>query len=170
MKLIKIPLSLPHAAAAAGNSPCYGIDSKFLYQCHINVHRGKYMQQMRQDSLLVDCQTHDWKVASSRPGRTGGRTFVSRVNCLCWLLFGVCSTLCYCNGTLKTPVILPKLQVADYTKTRIHPWPNKVGVGWHCCPCIVWEPTRETTSPATHQGTLCHNHLSLLSHYGLILA
>ena len=38
---------------------------------------------------LVDGWTHDWKVASSNPGR---RIFFSRVNFVLWLLFGVCST------------------------------------------------------------------------------
>ena len=32
------------------------------------------------------------KVASSNPGRSGGRIFLSRVNFVCWLLFGVRST------------------------------------------------------------------------------
>ena len=45
-----------------------------------------------------------------------------------------------------TPVILPNVQVAGYTKTRIHLWPNEVGVGWLClCPDIVWEPFRIRT-------------------------
>ena len=41
------------------------------------------------DSSLVECRTRDRKVASSSPGRSGGRNFFSRVNFLCWLLFGV---------------------------------------------------------------------------------
>ena len=39
----------------------------------------------------------------------------------------------------KNPVILPKVQVAGYTLTLIHPWLNEVGVGWLCCPGIEWE-------------------------------
>ena len=38
-----------------------------------------------------------------------------------------------------------------------------------CCLGIVWEPTKETSSHATCQGTFRHSHLSLLSHCGLIL-
>ena len=50
----------------------------------------------------------------------------------------------YRSGTKKTPVILPKVQVAGYTQTRVHPWPNEVGVGWLCrCAGIVWEPFRK---------------------------
>ena len=29
-----------------------------------------------------------------------------------------------------TPVILPKEQVAGYTKKRLHPWPYEIGVRW----------------------------------------
>ena len=36
-----------------------------------------------QDSLLVEQQTRDRKVASSNPGRSGGRIFFSRANFLC---------------------------------------------------------------------------------------
>ena len=43
-------------------------------------------------SLLVERRTHDRKVASSNPGRSGGRIFFSRVNSVCWLLFDVHST------------------------------------------------------------------------------
>ena len=36
------------------------------------------------------------------------------------------------------------MQVAEYTITHLHPWPNEVGVEWPCrCPGIVWEPTRK---------------------------
>ena len=55
-----------------------------------------------------------------------------------------------------------KWQVAGYTWTCIHPWPNKVHVGWLCCRSIVWEPSREKSSHATCQGTLGHNHPSFL--------
>ena len=35
------------------------------------------------DSLLVECWTHDQKVANSNPGRSGERVFFSRINFLC---------------------------------------------------------------------------------------
>ena len=54
------------------------------------------------DSLLVRRRTRDRKVASSNPGRSGGRIFFSRVNFVCRLLFGV----------LSTPV-LPQWHVKD---------------------------------------------------------
>ena len=59
---------------------------------------------------------------------------------------------------------------AGYTWTRMHPWPNEVGLSWVCCPGIVWEPIRKTSSHATRCETLGHNRLSSLSHCGLILA
>ena len=35
----------------------------------------------------LEHRTHDRKVPGSSPGRSGGRSFFSRVNFLCWLLF-----------------------------------------------------------------------------------
>ena len=35
----------------------------------------------------LECQTCDWKVASSNPCRCGRRIFLSRVDFLCWLWF-----------------------------------------------------------------------------------
>ena len=66
-------------------------------------HASKWvMYQRSQDSLLVKCRTHDKKVASSNPSRSGGRIFFSRVIFVLWLLFGVCST-----------PVLPQWQVKD---------------------------------------------------------
>ena len=59
--------------------------------------------------------------------------------------------------------------MAGCSKAHVHPWSNKVRVGWLCCSSKVWEPIREISSHTTHQGMLIHNHLSLLSHCGLIL-
>ena len=55
------------------------------------------------DSLLVKHQTHDWKVVSSNPSRSGERIFFSRVNILCWLLFGVCSIPMLLQWHVKDP-------------------------------------------------------------------
>ena len=72
------------------------------------------------------------------------REFSSQESTLCTDSYSMSvPPLCYHWGMWKTPVILPKVQVADYTQTRIHPWPNKVGDGWLCrCPGIAWEPIR----------------------------
>ena len=55
------------------------------------------------DSLLVECRTHDQKVASSNPGRSSGRIFFCRVNFACWFLFGVRSTPRVTAVTCKRP-------------------------------------------------------------------
>ena len=41
---------------------------------------------------LSECRTHDRKVGSSNPGRSGGRIFLCSVNFVCGHLFGVRST------------------------------------------------------------------------------
>ena len=46
---------------------------------------------------------------------------------------------------------------------------SSVRVGRPCCPGIPWEPTRETYSRATRQGTLSHGRLNSLSHCRLRL-
>ena len=51
------------------------------------------------DSLLVERRTRDRKVANSSPGRSSGRISISRVNFVCWILFGVHSTPCCHSGT-----------------------------------------------------------------------
>ena len=66
------------------------------------------------DSLLVVSLTHDRKVVSLSPGRSGGGIFFSRVNFLCWFLLSVHSIPCYCSGMQKTLFNLPKVQVEGY--------------------------------------------------------
>ena len=107
-------------------------------------------------------RTHDPKVASWSLGRSGGRMVCCRVHSLYLLLFGDDS-----SGMQSTPVILPKVQVAVYTKTGIHLWPNKVGLGCLFCPGIVWTFIRETSSHTASQGTLGHSCLSSLGCCGL---
>ena len=48
-------------------------------------------------------RTRDQKVARSNPGRSGGRIFFSGVNFVCWLLFGVHSTLVLLQWHIKDP-------------------------------------------------------------------
>ena len=47
--------------------------------------------------------TRDRKVASSNPGRSGGRIFFSRVIFVCWLLFGVRSNPVLPQWHIKDP-------------------------------------------------------------------
>ena len=51
----------------------------------------------------LECWTHDWKVVSSNPDRSGGRIFFSRVNIACWPLFGVYSTPVLLQWHVKDP-------------------------------------------------------------------
>ena len=55
------------------------------------------------NSLLVKCRTRDQTVASSNPSRSGWRILFSRVNLVCWLLFGVRSTPVLPQWHVKDP-------------------------------------------------------------------
>ena len=64
----------------------------------------------------LERRTRDRKVASSNSGRSGGGILFSRVNSVCGDSYSVSvPPQCYCSGTKKTPVVLPKLLVAGYT-------------------------------------------------------
>ena len=93
----------------------------------------------------LEHRTRDRKIASSNPGWSGGRIFSSRVNFVCWLLFGVRSTPVLPQWHVKDPGHSAKSAgVRFYTLTCKHLWPQKVGVGWQCrCPGIVWEAIRK---------------------------
>ena len=67
------------------------------------------------DSLLVERRTRDRKVASSNPGRSGGRIFLSRVNLHADSYSVSLSTPRLPQWHVKNPVILPKVQVSGYT-------------------------------------------------------
>ena len=63
----------------------------------------------------LESRTRDRKVASSNPDRSGGRIFFSGSTLCTDSYSGSVQPLCYRSGTYKTPVILPKVQVAVYT-------------------------------------------------------
>ena len=76
--------------------------------------------------------------------------------------------------------VLPKWPLQDPCHSaqsasgRLHlkthtPWPDEVGVGWPCCPRIVWEPITETSSHATLKGGLSYSCLSTPINWRLIL-
>ena len=108
----------------------------------------KLTENMLQIALSIacwlECRTRDRKVASSNPGRSGGRIFFSRVNFVCWLLFGVRSTPVLPQWHVKDPCHSAKsagrrLHLNTYTSLT-----QQVGVGWLChCPGIVWESIRK---------------------------
>ena len=121
--------------------------------------------------------TRDQKVASSNPGRRGGRIFFSRVNFVCWLLFGVRSTLVLPQWHVKDPGHSAKsaggkLHLNTYTPLAQR---SQSGLTMPLSRHSVGTD-QETSSHTTHQGTLNHSHLTLdhshlssLSHCGLIL-
>ena len=119
----------------------------------------------------LECRTRDQKVASSNLGRSSRRIFFSRVNFVCWLLFDVRATPVLQQWHVKDPGHSAKsaggrLHLNTHTPlTRESPsgltMPlSRQSVGIY----------QETSSHATHQGTLSHSHHSALSHWGLILA
>ena len=115
-------------------------------------------------------RSHDRKVASSNPGRNGGRMF-SWVNFVCWLLFGVRSTPVLSQWHVTDPGHSAKraggrlhlnthLPVTQRSRNGLTNPLSKHSVGTY----------QDTSSDATRQGTLGHSRLSSLSHCGLILA
>ena len=122
------------------------------------------------DSLLVEYQTRNRKVASSNPDRSGGRIFFSRVNFVFWLLFGVRSTPVLPLWHVKDPSHSAKSACGRLHLNTHTPLTQQSRSG------LTMPLSRrsvgtypETSSHATRQGTLSHNRLSSLSHCGLIL-
>ena len=64
---------------------------------------------------LVEHWSSNWKVASSNRGRSSGEFFFSRVDCLCWFLFGVCSTPMLLQWHIEDPD-----QFAKSASGRLH--------------------------------------------------
>ena len=119
----------------------------------------------------LEHQTHEQKVANSNPSRSSRRMFSSRVNFVCWLLFGVHSTPTLlqwhvkdpshsaksANGRLHLNMHTPLIQQSQSGLTMPL---SSHSVGTH----------QVMSSRATCQGTLGRSHLSLLSHCKLIQA
>ena len=112
----------------------------------------------------------DRKVAKLNPGRSGGRIFFSRVNFVCWLLFGVRSTPLLPQWHVKDPSHSAKsaggkLHLNTHTPLTQRSWSGRTmlqsrhSVGSY----------QETSSHATRKGTLGHSRFRSLSHCGGIL-
>ena len=99
------------------------------------------------------------KVASSNPGRSGGRIFFSSVNFVCWLLFGV-------RPGHSSKSAVGRLHLNTHTPL-IHRSRSGLTMPLSGQSVGIYQ---ETSSHATRQGTLGHNRLNSLSHSGLILA
>ena len=128
-------------------------------------------QMGSRDSLLVKRRTRDRKVASSNPGRSGGRIFLSSINFECRLLFGVLSTPVLLHWHVKDPG-----HSAKNTGGRLH-LHTHTSLTQRSRSELTMPLSRhsvktypETSSHATRKGTHGHSRLSSLSHCGLILA
>ena len=112
---------------------------------------------------LVEHQTFDYKVASLDPSRSSRGMFFSGVNFLCSLIqspFHTHFTAVACKRS--QPFCLKcrwqvTLKMHAYT---LDPTKSRLA---DCCPGIVMEPIRQTSSLTGHKGRLCHSHLSSLS-------
>ena len=123
------------------------------------------------DSLLVGVPDSWSKGCGFKSRRNGGRIFFSRVNFVCSLFFGVCSTPVLPQWHVKDP-----RHSAESAGGRLH-------LNMHT-PLTHWSRSRltmplsmhsvgtyaETSLHATCQGTFNHSRVSSLSHCGLTLA
>ena len=99
------------------------------------------------------------KVASSNPGRSGGRNFFSRVNLVFWLFIRCPFQPRVTAVALKRPRLF--CQKCRWQVTPKHAfWHNEVGVGWLCrCPGIVLEPIRKRA----HTQVVMENSVTVVS-------
>ena len=116
------------------------------------------MQLGAEIAQWLERRTRGRKVAGSSPGRVAGfkkkkkKKNLSRVNFMCWSFISVSvPPPCYRSSKYKIPVILPKVQVAGYSWTRMHPTYvalHKV-TWWHGC--MVY--TERAATAAVSHGT-----------------
>ena len=98
----------------------------------LNIHCGG------RDNLVLKRRTRDRKVASSNPGRSGGRIFFSRVNFVCWLLFDIRST-----------PVLPQWHVKDPDRSA-----ESVCVGLHLNTLTPWTQRKSEWADSTRWATV----------------
>ena len=137
--------------------------------CRFNQNR--YVDNDSWDMWLVKHRTHDRKVANLNPGRSGGRIFFSRVDFVCCLLFDVCPTPMLLQWHVKDPGHSVKSaggRLHLNTHTPLTQW-SQSGLNMPLSRHSVGTYLK-MSSHATCEGTLSRSCLSLLSHFGLILA
>ena len=124
-----------------------------------------------QNSLSVERQTLDWKIASSNPSRSCGGISFSRVNFVCWLFFGVCSNPLLPQWHIKDPGHSAKSVGGRLHLNMYVPLTQQSQSGLTMLPSMHSVGTNpKTSSHATCKGTFTHSHLTSMSHCGLILA
>ena len=112
-------------------------------------------------------RTRGRKVAGSNPGRSGGRIFFSRVNFVCWLLFGDPFQPRVTAVARKRPRSFCQMSRCEVTPKHAYILdPTKLE--WLTVPLSRHSEVtyQETSSYATRQGTLGHSRLCWLSHCG----
>ena len=119
----------------------------------------------------LECQTHDWKIASSNPSKSSRRFSFPTVNFVRWLLFRVRSTPVLLQWHIKDPVHFAKSAGGRLHLNTHTPLTHQSQSG----PTMPLSRQsvgiyQETSSHATCQGTLGYSPLSSLSHCQLILA
>ena len=103
----------------------------------------------------LELRSRDRKVASSNPGRSGGGIFFSRVNFVCWLLFGVRSTPVLRQWHVKDPGHSAK-SARGRLHLNMHTALTKRSRSWLTMPQSRHSvgTYQETSSHSTRQGTL----------------
>ena len=126
--------------------------------------------QYTRTACWLERRTRDRNVARSNPGRSGGKFFFSRVNLVCWLLFGVRSTPVLPQWHVKDPGHSAK-SAGDRLHLNTHtPLTQRSRSGLNMPLSRHSVGTYpETSSHTTYQGTFGHSCLSSVSHCGLIL-
>ena len=119
----------------------------------------------------LERRTRDRNIASSNPGRSGGRIFFSRVNFVCWLLFGIHYIPVLPQWHVKDPGHSAKSADGMLHLNTHAPLTRRSRSGLTMPPSRHTEETyQETSSHATRQGTLGRSCLNSLSHCGPMLA
>ena len=168
--------STKHSQGLHGPPVTWGGPLVWHKRCNTNVNSIPFHSiQSYLFSARIACwlerQTRDKKIVSSNPGRSCGRIFFSKVNSVCWLLFGVCSTPVLSQWHVKDPGHSAKSadgRLHLNMHTSLTQWSRsgltmplfKHSVGIY----------QDMSSHTTHQGTLGYNRLITLSHRGLIPA
>ena len=90
-----------------------------------------FIQRVAGTAQWLECWTHDRKVMSLNPRRSGGRIFFSSVNFLCWLLFRFlfhpCVTAVACKRS-RSLCQKCRWQVTAKHASSLHMW---LCMKWH---------------------------------------
>ena len=93
------------------------------------------------DSLLAKVPDSSSKGCEFEPWQKQQENFFSRVNFVCWLLFGLFHPHVTAVARKRPTSFCQKCRWQVTPKTPTHPSLSEVGAGWLCsCPGIVWEP------------------------------